>query len=70
MVEGSGDFLEAIVEDDLQAAAGGQIDAIAELTLGAETVEHARNGAGVLAEFCGLALEAINFFENFDGNYD
>ena len=41
-----------------------------KLPFAAQAIEHARNGAGVLAELGGFAFEAVNFLDDFDGNQD
>lgn len=41
-------------------------DSFAQTALGAQTIECASDGAGVLAEFGGFAFEASDLFEHFD----
>jgi hypothetical protein len=65
-----GDFAQAIVENNLQASTVWQIYAIAQLPLGAKSIQHARNHTGVLPELGGLALEAVDLFEHFDWDDD
>ena len=48
----------------------GQLHAFAQAAVATKAVEHPRHGARVLAEFGGLALEAVNFLNDFDGNQD
>ena len=56
-----------MLEDDAQPAAVGQAHAFAQTSVAAEAVEQARDGAGILAQFGGLALEAVNFLDHLDG---
>ena len=58
------------LNDDAELAAVGQLHALAQAALAAKAVEHPGNGAGVLAQFGGLALEAVDFLDDFDGNQD
>ena len=65
-VPGGGAFLK----DDAELAAVGQGDAFAQPARAAKTVEHPGDGAGILAQFGGLALEAVNFLDDLDGQQD
>ena len=58
------------LERDFQLAAVGQMHALAQAAFAAKAVEHPRNGAGVLAEFGGFALEAVNLLDDLDGDQD
>jgi hypothetical protein len=57
-------------EDDAQGAAIAEGDALGEGTLGAEGVEAAGDGTGVLAAFAGLALELVDLLDDLDGDQD
>ena len=48
----------------------GSFHAFAQAAVAAKAVEHPRHAARVLAQFGGLALEAVNFLDDFDGNQD
>ena len=54
----------------IEVAAVGQRHAFAQAAVAAETVQHARHGAGVLAQFAGLALEAVNLLDDLDRQQD
>ena len=62
--------MAVFLKRDFQFAAVGQLHAFAQAAVAAKAVEHPRHGARVLAEFGGLALEAVNFLNDFDGNED
>ena len=59
-----------LLKHDSQFAAGGQFHAFAQAAGAAKAVEHARDGAGVLAKFGGFALETVDFLDDFDGKED
>ena len=59
-----------LLNSDPQLAAVGQFHAVAQAALAAISIEHPRNGAGVLAQFGGFAFEPVNFLDDFDGNQD
>ncbi len=62
--------MAVFVKGDFEFAAVGQFHALAQAAGTAKTVEHPRHGARVLAQVGGLALEAVNFLDDFDGNQD
>ena len=62
--------MAVFVKGDFQLAAVGQFHAFAQAALAAKAVEHPRNRARVLAQFGGLALETVNFLDDFDGDQD
>ena len=60
----------ALLEDDAEVPAVGQDDAFAQPARAAEAVQHAGDGAGILAEFGGLPLKAVNFLDDLDRQED
>ena len=65
-------FLAAapFLKDDAELPAVGKRDAFAQPARAAKAVQHAGDRAGVLAEFGGLALEAVNFLNDLNGQED
>ena len=59
-----------VPENDAQPASVRQGDAFAQTAFGAQTVERARNGAGVRAALGGFAFEPVNFLDDLDGNQE
>ena len=62
--------IAVFLENDLQFSAGRQLHAFAQPAFTAERVEHARDCAGILAEFAGFAFEPIDFLNDLDGDQD
>ena len=48
----------------------GSDNAFAQPARAAEAVQHARDGAGVLAQFGGFALEAVDFLDDLNRQED
>jgi hypothetical protein len=61
--------ISIFLKRDLKLAAIGQFHALAQAAFAAKTIQHARNPAGILAEFAGLALKTVNFLDDLDRNY-
>ena len=58
------------MERDLELAAVRQVHARAQAAFAAKTVEHPRNRARIAAQLGGFALEAVNFFNDFNRHED
>jgi hypothetical protein len=58
------------LERDFQFAAVGQFHAFAQAALAAKAVEHPRHLRAFWPSSDGLALEAVNFLDDLDGNQD
>jgi hypothetical protein len=67
-----GDMAVAIfvVEHDAEPSAVGQDNSLAEAALLAKAIEHARDRPGVLAALGGFAFEAVDLFDDFDGDVE
>ena len=65
-----GSIAVAILEDDAQSAAVGELDPLAQPALVAQAVQCARNRARVLPAFGGLPFESVHLLDDFDGNED
>ena len=58
------------LENNAEAAAVGQIHAFAQMPLPPQTVERARDGAGVGPTLGGFTLEPVDLLDDFDGKED
>ena len=65
-------FLAAVafLEDDTELPAVGQADAFAQPARAAEAVQHAGDGARVLAQLGGFPLEPVNLLDDLDRQED
>ena len=70
IAEGRAVLSVLLVEYDAQGAAVVQLDPFVEMALGAQGVQRARDGARVLAQFVGLAFEAVDLLDHFNGDED
>jgi len=68
MAEGAVAVLVCFLENDPEASAVGQRHAFVQMTLAAQSVQRAGNGAGVLPQLGGLAFEMVHLLNDLDGN--
>ena len=59
-----------LIEDDAKPATVGQSNTFTQAAVLAKTVEHARDGPCILTELAGFAFEAIDLFNDFNGDED
>jgi len=65
-----GRAIAVFLKRNFQLAAIGHAHAFTQTAFAAKTVEHPRDGARVLTELGGFALEAVNLLDDFDGDQD
>ena len=56
-----------LVKQDAELAAIGQRHPLVKLSGAAKTVQHPRDGSGILPELVGFAFEPVDFFDDLDG---
>jgi len=59
-----------LLEDDPEPPAVGEANAFAQVPRTAEPVQHAGDGAGILAQLSGLSLKVIDFLNDLYGEED